>query len=571
MSLVRTPLPRALGVLAVTVVAFAGLAPAGAAPTAATASTSPAPAELHAGRALHAAALELTRAPSPGGAAAWARAYARVAADDDETASSSASSGEAGREWSFTSSAGDVDGDRREDVIVMRDREVLVRSGKDGRVLLRRPGGGLSPVEGAGAVRLLALDVAFREESDGFALRVVFSGLDARGRTRWTHALEGAVAAQGADPVYASRFSSMPAMLLPDQTAPGGGPALLLGSLTGALSPAGGATRMDLELLSLTDGARTAASPLVGAGPGVPWGFPTEEPDCYVTTEPASALTLVSLRCNGTRSWARPVRLADPYAAPAGDFDGDGQADLMVSTFGFERPSSTEVLRGTRVLAYDDGTELASAPADDLAPLGADVSGDKQPDFLQIAFEDAGFAVEGVTLGGEVLYRRTVQLRGSGSLEARVGLDVTGDGIGDAFLRAAPDKGRALAVVVDGRDGRTRTARDVETLLAPGLRKRGADLLSLRAAGGALHAQVLAGDSARRLLSARISGPKGPVAPGSAAAADLDGDGRRDLVVVSRSGGTRLTTGISATGRQLWQHREKAGASGSDDVVVVAG
>ena len=566
-SIPRTRLVRCAALVSVAAVALAGLAPAGAAPVDAR----PAPvAELDPGRALHAAVLQLVRGASADRAAAWADAYRRAASDDDEeAASSSASSGPP--EWSYAYSAGDVDGDRREDVVVLRDREVLVRSGKDGRVLVRRPGGSLSPVEGGGAVRLLALDVDFREQGEGYALRVTFSGLDARGRTRWTHEVDGSASGQSAGPAYVSRFSSMPAMLM-DSAVPSGGPALLLGSLTGALGPAGGPTRMDLELLSLADGSVSTPAPLLGAGAGLPWAYPATTPDCYVATEPAASASLVSLRCKGTTSWVRPVRLVDPYAAPAGDFDGDDRSDLMLSTFGFEPASSADVTRGTRVLAHDDGAELGGGPLDGLVPIGGDASGDGQPDFLGLAFEDEGFAVRGTTVDGTVLYRRTIQLRGSGSLEGRLGLDVTGDGLGDAFLRAAPQGGSSLAVVIDGRSGRSRSTRGVDALLAPGLRTRGGDLLSTRSSGGRLQAEVRAGDSGRRLLTTSISGPRGAVKLGTAAAADLDGDGRRDLLVVSRSGSTRLTTGVSASGRQLWQHRDKAAAAEeSDGIVVVAG
>lgn len=539
---------------------LAGLVPAEAAPP------PPAPrlAELDPSRALRTAAIDLVRAPAASTAATWRAAVLRSLTDDSGSA-------DGGRpEYSFVASAGDLDDDRREDVMVLREGETVVRSGKDGRVLLRRPSGRLLPVTGAGAVRLVAVDVEYRDQLDSMELVVHLSGLDRAGRAVWEHELTGGVTMVGAGPAYLARYDSLPLLLHPVQDA-ADQPGLMLGSLTGVGTPVGLTTRVDLVVLSIADGTVSALPALHGSGFSIPWALPLDEPGCYVANEPVAAATRVSLLCDGSPVWTRPVPLMDPYAVPAGDFDGDGRSDLMLTTFGFERPQPEEVLRGTRVLSFTDGTQVGSSTVDGLVPLGADVDGDAQPDFIELAFEDMGFAVQGVTLAGDVLYRRSIELRGNGMLEAWLGLDVTGDGVGDGFLRATPDRGSPLAAVVDGRDGRTVTVPGVDALLTPGLRATGADLLVLETDKRRLRAAVHSGEGGRPLLSAVVPGPAGAVAPGSAGTVDADGDGRRDLVVVSRRDSTRLTTAFTARGRVLWQQSEKAAAAPDSDEVIVVG
>lgn len=556
---------RTIALLAVLGLSLTGLAPAAAAPV-------PAPAvprlvELDPSRALHSAARELLRSPDAERAAAWRTALLRSVSDTDEGSSSPG----AQREWSFVSSAGDLDGDRRGDVLVMSEGETLVRSGKDGRVLLRRLGSSLLPVTGAGAVRLVAVDVEFRGQGDGIEIAVLLAGLDRRGKAVWEHELAGSVSGFGEGPAYAARYDHLPLLMDSDHQSVAAGPALLLGSLTGAASQTGLTSRLDLEALSLTDGSVRDVAALHGQGRSAPWAFSAGAPGCLVTSEPVVVGARVSLHCGGTPTWSRAVPLMDPYVVPAGDFDGDKVSDLMVSTFGFEEPQPDEVLRGTRVLSYADGTEQGRSSRDGLVPLGGDVSGDGEPDFLGLVFEEMGFAVQGTTLAGDVLYRRTIELRGSGMLEGMLGLDITGDGIGDGYLRATPERGAPVTLVIDGRQGRTVRVPGSGDLLSPGLRATGADLASATAEKRRLRVEVRSGNGGRTLLSTLVPGPAGAVTPGSAGAVDLDADGRRDLVVVSRRDSSRLTTAFSSRGRVLWQRAEKASAVRSSDDVVVVG
>ena len=545
----------------------------GAAGVPAAAAPPPAPSELTSldpVRGLHAAALDLLAAPSASRAQAWRVALLRSAAGEE-----AATPAEGPREWTAVHDAGDVDGDRRSDVVVMREESTVVRSGRDGRVLLQREGSSLIPVAGAGAVRLVALDVEFSGGDSGYAVELTLSGLDRTGRPLWEHVASGSVEGYGIGPAYAGRADQFPAMLYAGQRDAAGAPALLLGALTGAHGPVGAATSLELTLLSVADGSTSPLPGVQGVGTGTPWAFPfpagRAAQSCYATTAPVATVTRAALQCDSGVRWTALTRLNDPYVGAGGDFDGDRATDLVLSTFGFEPPGPGEPGRGTQVLAYDDGSALASSPLDGLSPIGGDASGDGQPDFLAFSFEDLGFGIRGVTLAGEQLWKRSLQLRGSGSIEGYLGLDVTGDGLADALLRAAPEKGTPVGLVVDGRDGRTLTVPGADALLAPGLRARGADLAVLEPGDRRLQVRVVSGDHGRRLLDTRVPMPRGTPATGGAGTADVDGDRRRDLVLTSRAGDRRLTTAVSATGRVLWQHAEKAPPREAQGPVVVVG
>jgi hypothetical protein len=453
---------------------------------------------------------------------------------------------------------GDLDGDRRGEVAEMRMDGVSVRAGKDGRVLFTRPPGTeLLPVAGTG-VRLVSLDVEFAQTSFGLDITVALAGLDRAGRAVWTRKQSGSLTFAGAGPAFAASYTDLPVLVTPGLLDAVGRPALLLGSLSGGDTSVGTVSSLALSSLSVADGSVTALPSVTGAGFGIPFAFPLGRPgadrSCYVAPAPAGVASTAALQCGtGAARWTRPVDLTSPSAELAGDFDGDKVADVAFTTFGFTEPDASEPTRGTRVLSSASGAQVGTSKLDLLFPLGVDASGDAQPDFMQISFDEPGFAIVGRTLAGTEFYRRSISLAGSGSLEAQIGQDITGDGVPDAYLRAQPERGSATGVVVEGRTGRPLIVADADGLVLPGLRARGGDLAVTAMERGRLRTTLRGGDRGQRLLSVVSPGPVGTVTPGAVATADLDGDKRRDLIVANRVSGRAVTTAFSATGRVLWQ------------------
>lgn len=516
-------------------------------------------------------------APSPASLARLRDALVRSAAGRPglslRVAEGTAAPAESAPERAYLGDLGDVDGDGRRDVVEERERTTVVRSGRTGAVLLRRTDESLLPAPaGAGAVRLVSLRFAYTETADGYATTVRLQGLDRAGRTRWTSTSTGSVRQAGVEDAGVVLLDGVLAQLAPTTDA-SGRPALLLGALSGTASAAGAATRLQLQTLSLADGRLTARETLSGAGTGFPVAVPADElgRGCVLGVQPLAAASLVQLSCGGSSPvWQQPVDLVAPYPALAGDFDGDRRPDVSLTTFGFEDPQPGETGRGTQVLAGTDGSALARGPLDGLVPMGVDVSGDRQPDFLRPVFA-SGLGLQGVTLAGRRLYQRTVDLEGSGSISLSLGPDVTGDGTADGFLLAAPQQGTGLAVVVDGRRGQRTVVPGGDGLLLPGLRGRGGDVLVQDVAAGHARLAVHAGDDGRRLARVTVPGPAGTVAHGSALAVDADGDGRRDLVTATRTGDRRLTTATTPAGRVLWQQSVRAPALRPEAGGVVLG
>lgn len=511
--------------------------------------------------ALQAAAQQLLERPDAAARHAW-RANLLSAVAAEESASSSTSGTSTGpRDYARVTGAGDLDGDGRDDLLVAHDTGTTVRSGTDGRVLLRRDRGTLSPVRGAGDVRLLAVEVEYVEVDRGFAIDVHLEGLDGKGRTRWQHLATGTYTFTGAGPLGVTRVQSLPLMAADGMLDSDGRPALLLGGLTGTVAVMGSLT-LEPGLLSLADGEMQALPEVQGTGRSTPWVTPqttSHQPQgCYTTSAPLGPLTRVGLLCDATQAWSVDVPLRGAYVEEAGDFDGDQASDVLVTTWGFERPQPREVARGTRVLSFADGSTVGSGPLDTLTPLLEDVGGDGQPDLMEVLLGDVDVELRAVTVAGEEIWARQVALDEAGWTSVHSGYDLTGDGLADGLVIGMPDSGPGRTTVVDGRTGKALTRSGVNELLLPGLRRRGGDLVVLGADRGRARATVLSGDRGSRLLDVRVPGAPGLVSSGGAGTADLDRDGRRDLVVASRTDDVRVTTAFSAAGRVLWQVREKA-------------
>lgn len=516
--------------------------------------------------------LEFVREPSAATAQKW-KSGLRVALLGDEGIVVGSPEGEQ-REYAVITEAGDLDGDRRPDLVEQRSDGTTVRSGREGRVLFRTTAY-LLPVN-AGPVRFLAISTDFAFTRDGADIALAFQGLDGTGKARWKHVMSGTIRSTNAGPAYMATLTDLPVLVSPGLLDAQGGPALLLGALSGAVTPATVASQLALSSLSLTTGLVTARPVLVGAGFGIPYAYPLGPlgtvRGCYATVAPTALISTIGLQCAGAAPvWVRPVELTDPYVLAAGDFDRDGRADVLATTFGFEPARSDEPTRGSRIFGANTGAVLASSPVDGLYPLGVNAGGDPEPDFIRVDFTDRGFAVVGSTFSGTPLYRRAVSLQGSGSLSAGVGWDLTGDRVPDGLVRAEPERGQPLTVVVDGRSGRVTAVAGGDGVAVPGLRRSGGDIVVFDVVQGRLRVTVRGADRGQRLLQVIVPGKPGKPAAGAVGTADLDGDGHRDAVVASRIGTTRSTTAFSGkTGRLLWQRNVPIKPGGPAGPVVVS-
>jgi hypothetical protein len=540
----------------------AGVLPAAAAsgPPAAPAAAPGAPAVHASPRVAVSASLADLRAEA-GSVAAWRTAMVALAAEEGDVAVSASPVDQ--REFADPYGVGDVDGDGREDVAVLRSDGTVVRSGRDGRPLLRRDEGFLFAVAGAGRVRLLSWDIHFVDHEESFELQQVLQGLDARGRVVWTHEATGSVRDNGVGPAYSSTLDSVPTFMDLGQNDAAGKPAVLMGSLTA--SSVRNVTRSTLQLttVSLADGKATELDVVEGTGRGYAdaWTVtPTKGAGtCYATVAPIATVARIGLTCDGDgEEWSSLLRLREGYVhTDAGDFDADGLEDLAFTTYGEDEPKPTQVLRGTHVLSRADGSTLGTSKLSNLHPTGGDANRDGEPDFQRVLgyFGEDESAVQGVSLAGEELYR--VPLHGSGASLVHLGVDVDGDGVCDALMRTEPRRGEPVTLVVDGRTGRSRRTVGVDGLVWPGLRRAGLDLALVRTEGRRLRTTVLSGDRGRRLMEVVVPGPAGKPSFSAAGSADVDGDRRRDLVVASRTGDQRLTTAFSSSGRLLWQTSER--------------
>lgn len=551
---------RLTALLAAAVVVATCVGPAGATP--------PNPTGSARALSLQAAAQHLLESPDAAARQAWRARLLRGLLAEESVDSSASVSG--ARHYARVADAGDLDGDGRSDVLVAQDGGTTVRSGRDGRVLLRRDRGTVTPVRGAGDVRLMSVDVEFVEVDRGFAIDVHVEGIDRTGRSRWVHRISGTYTWTGAGPLGVTRVQSLPLILSGGVLDTDGRPAVLLGGITGTVAVMGALT-LEPALLSLADGELQPLAEVRGTGRFTPWATPQttghQPQGCYTTSAPVGPLTRVGLVCDATPAWSADVPLRGAYVEEAGDFDGDAASDVLVTTWGYARPEAREVARGTHVLSFADGSTVGSGPLDTLTPLLKDVSGDGEPDLMEALLGDSAVELRAVTLAGEEIWSRRLELAGAYWTTAFTGYDLTGDGLPDALVVVEQDAGPASTSVVDGRTGRAFSRSGGHELLLPGLRRRGADLVVLGADRGRARATVLSGDRGSRLLDLRVPGTSGSA--GGAGTADLDRDGRRDLVVASRSDDIRVTTAFSAAGRVLWQVREKAVLPREDIGIVV--
>ena len=268
----------------------------------------------------------------------------------------------------------------------------------------------------------------------------------------------------------------------------------------------------------------------------------------------------VSSGADGTTVWStQAIDFGGAIAiVQLDDATGDGTPDLAVSSYA---PAGQP---GVFLVSGASGATVWSREGRETQLLG-DVNGDGRADVGVIsyhAFENhIAIRIEGVDAGGAVAYVEQHELHGiagATGLEGSVGAvgDVDGDGALDlAFhLRAtfAEAPAREADTLVSGANGRAMRALDREVSLGGTVSGLGADLLrvSPRSQGVELTAtRGATGDS----VWATLIGQDRTITATTFAAADLDGDGRDELLVNAFGAeGTVLAVLGGRDGNTLW-------------------
>jgi class 3 adenylate cyclase/outer membrane protein assembly factor BamB/predicted Ser/Thr protein kinase len=226
------------------------------------------------------------------------------------------------------------------------------------------------------------------------------------------------------------------------------------------------------------------------------------------------------------------------YCTPAvADLDGDGTPDLAVSRWDGKDVAAFNGKTGALLWRRKTGRGNMGGAA------CADLDGDGRPDVVAPSMDGKLYALSG--RDGKPLWPPFV-LGPGGSRGVPLLNDLTGDKVPDVVVVAM----NGDLHVIDGRSGKSiwkATVRNAgESLGRPAVARVGKKTVILAPLG---RAGVVALDFAKRTEIWRS--PPGLAVVASPVVTDLDGDGRREVVVASAFG--RLMVLDLAKGRPLWQ------------------
>lgn len=238
-----------------------------------------------------------------------------------------------------------------------------------------------------------------------------------------------------------------------------------------------------------------------------------------------------------------------PRATSLGDLSADGHPDIVVSVFELAKftvvtdiDTPTFGNGGTSYLSFD--IPVGSTPG--LSTI-ADVTGDGLDDLVACLGGNASLVVGAQLPAGGV--GELMQLDATGSPLRPIVADYDGNGRNDAFVLSGP--GRRVNLWPAHADGHLLGARNFDALLPTASWLTGGDL------DGDGHREVVVGSHGSTRLVVMVRRADGVLVPDyevdlghvifQVESADLDGDGRLDLVA-SVSGGLKLLHNQSTAG-----------------------